>query len=141
MSNDTKKTRGYGEQNPHQVRRNIRHRFGCIEMLRENLALNNTPQYCVSLHCRFLVKRLFFYPRRQTFYRHFQKCRKRQILVHKTIKPVILCFLHNKKRGKWPFSNMVMRGLFLRKKKFLKKAGFLARFHGDSEGTFSMERF
>lgn len=32
---------------------------------------------------------------------------------------------------------MVMRGLFLSKKIFLIKAGFLAQKHGDSEGGFS----
>ena len=68
---------------------------------------------------------------------NFGISRKCQFSALKTIKPFIFCFLYNKKRGKWPFSNMVMRGLFLSKKIFLIKAGFLAQKHGDSEGVFS----
>ena len=50
-------------------------------------------------------------------------------------------FLFNKFRGIWPFLDMVMRGLCFSKKKILKKSGFLAQKHGDSEGTFSPGSF
>ena len=50
-------------------------------------------------------------------------------------------FLFNKFRGIWPFLDMVMRGLCFSKKKIMRKSGFLAQKHGDSEGTFLQKKF
>ena len=64
-----------------------------------------------------------------TFFAIFQIAENARFLELEVVKPVILCFLHNKKRGKWPFLNMVMRGLFFRKIKIiLEQRGFFLFF-------------
>ena len=78
-----------------------------------------------------------FSPMNSTFFAIFQIAENARFLELEVVKPVILCFLHNKKRGKWPFLNMVMRGLFFRKKKFFsEKRGFWPNFTVIVRGLF-----
>ena len=72
-----------------------------------------------------------------TFFAIFQIAENARFLELEVVKPVILCFLYNKKRGKWPFLNMVMRGLFFRKEKFFsEKRGFWPNFTVIVRGLF-----
>ena len=81
-----------------------------------------------------------FFPMNSTFFAIFQIAENARFLELEVVKPVILCFLHNKKRGKWPFLNMVMRGLFFRKKKFFsEKRGFWPNFTVIVRGLFEIK--